>query len=95
MVSGVSERVSECRSDTLFTLDVHELGNLVAIIIAEAQLLQMELDPQTPGHASAMAIERAARRLQEAIGATLSNGAPQNGEVPVPRGGETESGPLR
>jgi hypothetical protein len=96
MANGVSKHVPECGAHTLVTsIDVHELGNLVTIIIAEAQLLQMELDPQAPGHASAAAIERAARRLQEALGVISSNGVAQNGETPVPQDGKPESELLR
>ena len=47
--------------------DVHRLGNLISVIIAEAQLIQAEYGPGTPAHESAMAIERAARALEQTL----------------------------
>ena len=45
----------------------HELHNLIAVIIAEAQLLQLDHPTDAPKHQSAVAIERAGRRLETLI----------------------------
>lgn len=42
----------------------HELHNLIAVIIAEAQLLQLDFPKDGPNYLSAAAIERAGRQLE-------------------------------
>lgn len=69
---------------------VHRLGNLVSVIIAEAQLIQAEYEPDTPAHQSAVAIERAARELEEMIGLSSPDGAGNDGELSSP---EEHDGP--
>ena len=79
-----AERVVERELDTPVALNLHELGNLVSIIIAEAQLLQIEYEPGTPGHVSGVAIERAARRVQELIGLSSRNGTSKHDGMVIP-----------
>ncbi len=62
--------------------DVHRLGNLVAVIIAEAQLIQAEYGPETSAHQSALAIERAAREIERSIGLSSPNGTWREGDDP-------------
>lgn len=45
----------------------HEFHNLISVIIAEAQLLQLDCAGDAPNYRSAVAIERAGRRLEVLI----------------------------
>ena len=54
----------ETRQNGAYGATVHELHNLISVIVAEAQLLQLEYPPNDPRHDSAVAIERAGRRLE-------------------------------
>jgi len=45
----------------------HELHNVISVIIAEAQLLQLHQPAHGPNYHSAVAIERAGRRLEALI----------------------------
>ena len=45
----------------------HELHNVISVIIAEAQLLQLHHPANGPNYHSAVAIERAGRRLEALI----------------------------
>lgn len=45
----------------------HELHNVISVIIAEAQLLQLHHPAHGPNYRSAVAIERAGRRLEALI----------------------------
>lgn len=59
------------------SVTVHELHNLIAVIIAEAQLLQLDHPADAPDYRSAVAIERAGRRLEALIdGLTVFLGTP-------------------
>lgn len=91
MSDNASYRVSDSNLPHPVAIDLHELSNLVSIIIAEAQLLQAEFGPQTLTHTSALAIERAARRLQALIGLTSGNGAAPRGQVATHRESEPRS----
>jgi len=83
MASGRSARREAPDSAERLYLDVHRLGNLVSVIIAEAQLIQAEYDPETPAYQSAVAIERAARELEKMIGLSSHNGAGGSREIPI------------
>ncbi|MFQ5858043.1 MAG: hypothetical protein ACE5LU_20760 [Anaerolineae bacterium] len=48
----------------LTRVSVHELRNLISVVIAEAQLLQMDSPEDNANYSSAVAIERAGRRME-------------------------------
>lgn len=61
-------------------ISAHEAHNLIAVIIAEAQLLQLEFPRDNPNHLSAVAIERAGRRLETLIDRLAAADTPQTQE---------------
>lgn len=56
-------RVAQTQNGSARTT-AHELHNLIAVIIAEAQLLKLDCPTDAPNYRSAVAIERAGRRLE-------------------------------
>jgi nitrogen-specific signal transduction histidine kinase len=49
------------------SVTAHEFHNLISVIIAEAQLLQLHYPAHDPNYQSAVAIERAGRRLEALV----------------------------
>lgn len=62
-------------------ISAHEAHNLIAVIIAEAQLLQLEFPQDDPNHLSAVAIERAGRRLETLVDRLAAGETPQTQEA--------------
>lgn len=48
-------------------ISVHKLHNLISVIIAEAQLLRLDLPEDDPDYWSTVAIERAGRQLETLV----------------------------
>lgn len=48
-------------------ISVHQVQNLIAVIIAEAQLLRLDVPEDDPSYESTVAIERAGRQLEALV----------------------------
>lgn len=66
-------------------ISAHELHNLVSVIVAEAQLLQLDFSEEEADYASAVSIERAGRRLEQLIDQLVASGAIQAKSASVQR----------
>ncbi|RME47786.1 MAG: hypothetical protein D6791_04950 [Chloroflexi bacterium] len=78
------------------TVSAHELQNLLCVIIAEAQLLQLNHAADDPDYRSALAIERAGRRLEALLYRLIATWGTEadhigQGEAAVPQ--NTDAGP--